>query len=331
MSIAPGDRLGPFEIRARLGEGAMGHVFRARDTRLGRDVAVKVMVPGLASDPAAVARFETEARAVAALSHPNIVALYDVGRYEDTAYVVTELIEGETLRDRLSAGQVPARKAADYGRQIATALAAAHDRGIVHRDLKPENVFLTPDRRIKVLDFGVAQMTSSLPPSETATVASDPASAAVVGSIGYMAPEQVRGGPVDHRADIFALGCVLYELVSRATRLPTRWRRSSMPILRRCQRPRPLGHHTSIASCGGASRSLRTSAFSRPATWPLRLKTIHRTWRITSSGARRGRPGSLPAAHWRSPPSPSCCSRSRAGRNMRRPGRHWCGLAFRPR
>jgi serine/threonine protein kinase/Tol biopolymer transport system component len=214
MSIAPGDRLGPFEIRARLGEGAMGHVFRARDTRLGRDVAVKVMVPGLASDPAAVARFETEARAVAALSHPNIVALYDVGRYEDTAYVVTELIEGETLRDRLSAGQVPARKAADYGRQIATALAAAHDRGIVHRDLKPENVFLTPDGRIKVLDFGVAQMTSAVPPSETATVASAPASAAVVGSIGYMAPEQVRGGPVDHRADIFALGCVLYELVT---------------------------------------------------------------------------------------------------------------------
>jgi len=217
MPLAPGDRLGHFEIVASLGAGNMGEVYRARDVRLGRDVAVKVLLPALAADDAAVARFAHEARAVAALSHPNIVALYDVGQQDRTAYVVTELLHGETLRERLQRGAVPVRKTIDYARQIAAAIAAAHDRGIVHRDLKPENIFLSADGRVKVLDFGVAQMTAPVAGSDLVTLAgtaADPSGAGLFGSVGYMAPEQLRGAAVDHRADIFALGCVIYELLT---------------------------------------------------------------------------------------------------------------------
>jgi hypothetical protein len=220
MPLAPGERLGPFEIVAPLGAGNMGEVYRARDLRLDRSVAVKVLLPALAADAGAVARFATEARAVAALSHPNIVALYDVGQDGSNAYVVTELLEGDTLRDRLGSGPLPVRKAVDYARQIADAIAAAHQRGIVHRDLKPENVFVTPGGRVKVLDFGIAQMTTSaapVVPADAVTIASTPDAAGqggVFGSVGYIAPEQVRGAAVDHRADIFALGCMLYEMLT---------------------------------------------------------------------------------------------------------------------
>jgi Tol biopolymer transport system component len=215
MALTSGTRLGPFEIRSLLGAGAMGEVYRAFDSRLGRDVAIKILAPALAMDADAMERFEREARAVAALNHPNIIALFDIGQHGSTAYVVTELLEGETLRSRIAAGPVPLRKALSYARQIADAIAAAHQRGIVHRDLKPENVFVTSDGRIKVLDFGVAQMALAPHDPDAGTIASTGTLAgAVVGSVGYMAPEQMRGGAVDARADIFALGCTLSELIS---------------------------------------------------------------------------------------------------------------------
>jgi eukaryotic-like serine/threonine-protein kinase len=212
-TLASGQRLGAYEIVAPLGAGGMGEVYRARDTRLNRPVAVKVVPASIAASPDALARFEREARAVAALSHPNILAIYDFGQTTEATYAVMELLEGETLRARLAAGALPARKAVDIGVQVARALAAAHDRHIVHRDLKPENIFLTTDGSVKVLDFGLARIIGTATGQtavETLTVATEPGT--VLGSVGYMAPEQVRGDDADHRADLFALGCVLFEM-----------------------------------------------------------------------------------------------------------------------
>jgi eukaryotic-like serine/threonine-protein kinase len=196
----------------------MGDVYRAKDPRLGRDVAVKVLGTHLAADSTALIRFEREAQALAALSHPGIVAVYDVGRHGSSAYVVMEFLEGETLRVRLAAGPIGLRKTLDYAIQIAQALAAAHDRGIVHRDLKPENVFLCTDGRLKVLDFGIVQLASASAAisAETVIVAAPRATApdTVIGTVGYMAPEQARGQQVDARADIFSLGAVIYEMLS---------------------------------------------------------------------------------------------------------------------
>ncbi|MGH9444121.1 MAG: protein kinase domain-containing protein, partial [Thermoanaerobaculia bacterium] len=158
MSLAAGTQLGPYEILAPLGAGGMGEVYRAKDARLGRDVAIKVLPERLAGDPEALARFEREARAVAALSHPNILGIFDFGREGSTVFAVMELLEGSTLRERLDAGALPFRKCVDYGIQIAQGLAAAHDKGIVHRDLKPENIFLTSEGQVKVLDFGLAKL-----------------------------------------------------------------------------------------------------------------------------------------------------------------------------
>jgi len=218
MPLPVGARLGPYEIQSALGAGAMGEVYRARDTRLGRDVAVKVLPPDLARDAQALARFEREARAVAALSHPNIVALYDIGT-EQGVFIVTELLEGQTLRDRLHAGALPPRKALEFAAQMAAGLAAAHERGVVHRDLKPENVFVTADGRIKLLDFGLAQIPAAPLAAAGRSVAQTTVGTTpgmVLGTLGYMAPEQVRGQSVDARADIFALGAVLYEMVTGA-------------------------------------------------------------------------------------------------------------------
>jgi len=214
---AAGSRVGPYEILSLIGVGGMGEVYRARDTRLGRDVAVKLLSPALAADADALARFEREARAVAALSHANIIALYDIGYDDGSPYLITELLDGVTLRDRLRDGPLPVRKAIDYARQIAAALSAAHDRGIVHRDLKPENLVATPDGRVKVLDFGVAHIAPAAAAGSALTIAPSAAPTApglIVGTVGYMAPEQVRGQGVDARTDIFALGAVLYEMVS---------------------------------------------------------------------------------------------------------------------
>ena len=210
MTMTTGFRLGPYEILGPLGAGGMGEVYRARDTRLGRDVAVKVLPKQVANDPDRRARFEREARAVAALSHPNIVAIFDVGVSGATAYAVTELLAGETLRERLRT-PIPVRKVIDIACQIGRGLAAAHDRGIAHRDLKPDNVFLLADGQVKILDFGLAKPIATGHDGET--VAGTDAGT-VLGTVGYMAPEQIRGQTVDGRADLFALGVILYEMLS---------------------------------------------------------------------------------------------------------------------
>ncbi|HET7294637.1 MAG TPA: protein kinase [Vicinamibacteria bacterium] len=216
MSLAAGGRLGAYQLVAPLGKGGMGEVWRARDTRLERDVAVKVLPRGVARDAEALARFEREAKAVAALSHPNILAIHDVGTHDETAYAVMELLEGEDLRERLGSGAVPPARTLEYAVQIAQGLAAAHERGIVHRDLKPENVFLTKDGQVKILDFGLARQ--ARPPSadddtNTPTLSRQTSAGLVVGTMGYMSPEQVRGQPVDHRSDIFVFGCLVQEML----------------------------------------------------------------------------------------------------------------------
>jgi Tol biopolymer transport system component len=216
MTLTAGTRLGTYEILSPLGAGGMGEVYRARDTKLDRDVAVKVLPADLANDPEALSRLEREARAVAQLSHPNILAIYDFGRHGETAYAVTELLEGETLRQRLAQGALPARKAVDLAVQMAEGLAAAHEKGIVHRDLKPENVFVTGEGRVKLLDFGLAKQTSpgSGPVSGLLTAEKYTEPGTVLGTVRYMSPEQVRGEAVDHRSDIFSLGAVLYEMLA---------------------------------------------------------------------------------------------------------------------
>jgi eukaryotic-like serine/threonine-protein kinase len=227
MPLTPGTHLGPYEILAALGAGGMGEVYRARDSRLNRDVALKVLPAQTAADATAFARFEREAQAVAALSHPNILAVHDFGRTGTIAYVAFELLEGSTLRERLSDGPLPLRKAIDYARQVADGLAAAHARGITHRDIKPDNLFVTGEGRVKILDFGLAR-TSPLSgdaedPGQTLTRGPLTGEGTVLGTIGYMAPEQVRGQSVDARADLFALGAVLFEMCTgqRAFRGPT--------------------------------------------------------------------------------------------------------------
>jgi serine/threonine protein kinase len=218
LALTPGTRLGPYEIQFALGAGAMGEVYRARDKRLQRDVAVKVVPAAFSSDPGRLSRFEQEARAAAALNHPNILAVFDIGTDAGSPYIVSELLEGESLRDRLGRGVLPVRKAIEYAVQIAHGLAAAHDKGIVHRDLKPENIFVVNDGRVKILDFGLAKLTqvetAPLGPSMVTMGARDTLPGMVLGTLGYMAPEQVRGQPADHRADIFAFGAVFYEMVS---------------------------------------------------------------------------------------------------------------------
>ena len=214
MPIHNGSRLGHYEIVGTLGEGGMGEVYRARDPRLDRDVAIKVLSASLALDPGALARFEREAMSVAKLSHPNILSIFEFGRAGDTAFVVTELVDGETLRARLAGGALSSRRAIGYALQIARGMAAAHGRGIVHRDLKPENVMITRDDQIKILDFGLAKPieTGELDVTHAGSVRTE--AGMVMGTFGYMAPEQVRGLTVDHRADMFAFGAVLYEMLT---------------------------------------------------------------------------------------------------------------------
>ena len=215
-SLAPGDRLGPYEVVALIGAGGMGEVYRAHDPRLGRPVALKIL-RGSPHDAEHVARFAREARAAGSLNHPNIVAVYDVAREAGVPYVVTELLEGETLRARLNRGPIPYRKAVDYGIQIAQALDAAHGKGIWHRDVKPANIFLTDDGRVKLLDFGIAKLTEREMTSDARDTTVESTQAGEIrGTAGYMSPEQVLGEIVDHRSDIFALGAILYEMFSGA-------------------------------------------------------------------------------------------------------------------
>jgi serine/threonine protein kinase len=214
--LTAGSKLGPYDIQSTIGAGGMGEVYSARDARLNRDVAIKILPASFSNDPDRLQRFAQEARAAAALSHPNILSIYDIGDEHGAPYVVSELLEGETLRDRLRNGPIPSRKAIEYARQIASGLAAAHEKGIVHRDLKPENLFLTNDGRVKILDFGLAKLTrpeaDNSGDAPTQQVGTD--AGTVMGTVGYMSPEQVRGKPADPRSDIFAFGAILYEMLS---------------------------------------------------------------------------------------------------------------------
>src|SRR6201981_22901 len=219
MPLSPGVRVGPYEILDALGAGGMGEVYRARDTRLGRDIALKILPESFACEGGRLHRFEQEARAVAALNHSNILAVFDIGQHNGSPFLVSELLEGESLRAVLDRGALPQRKTIEYGVQIAQGLAAAHDKGIVHRDLKPENVFVTKDGRVKILDFGLAKLgqkaSDAAAESDGITLTSSRTAAGVVmGTASYMAPEQVRGESADPRTDIFAFGAVLYEMLS---------------------------------------------------------------------------------------------------------------------
>jgi eukaryotic-like serine/threonine-protein kinase len=217
MALQPGTQLGAYKILGPLGAGGMGEVYRATDTRLNRDVAIKVLPASFANDDDRLRRFEQEARATSALNHPNILTIYDIGSTDGSPYIVAELLEGQELRDQLNAGPLPVRSCLDYAQQITRGLSAAHERGIIHRDLKPENLFVTADGRIKILDFGLAK----LKPAEQAGEGSDVATmrvmtapGLVMGTAGYMSPEQLRGLEADHRADIFAFGTIFYEMLA---------------------------------------------------------------------------------------------------------------------
>ena len=288
--ITAGTRLGPYEIRAPIGVGGMGEVYRARDTRLLRDVATKVLPQALHGDDEALSRFEREARAIAALSHPNILAIHDFGREGNVSYSVTELLEGETLRTALARGPLASRRAFEIAAAVADGLSAAHSRGIVHRDVKPENIFLTSHGAVKILDFGLVR--HSDPGPHRADTASPTVGGTtpgiVLGTIGYMSPEQVRGEPVDTRTDIFALGCVLYEMLTGSRAFqgataaevfaavlrdePAALREASgnfpveaVPILRHCLEKNPEQRYQTARDLAFGLRELVTGAFRAAA------------------------------------------------------------------
>ena len=217
MTLSVGTKLGRYEIRSKIGEGGMGEVYAARDEQINRDVAIKVLPSAFSADAERLRRFAQEAQAAGSLNHPNILIVYDIGAHDGSPYVVSELLEGETLRDRMAGGALPQRKTLDYALQIAHGLAAAHEKGIIHRDLKPENLFITRDGRVKILDFGLAKLTrvdgdQSQTDIPTRRVDTDPG--VVMGTIGYISPEQLRSRPADHRSDIFSFGAILYEMLS---------------------------------------------------------------------------------------------------------------------
>ena len=218
MALSAGDRLGSYEVLAAIGAGGMGEVYRARDPRLGREVAIKILPAAYASDADRLRRFEQEARAASALNHPNILTIYDVGTADGSPYLVSELLEGQTLRQRMAGTPLSSWRAVDYARQIAHGLAATHEKGILHRDLKPENVFITKDERVKILDFGLAKLGASRAGGEDFTQAQTVPGATepglVLGTVGYMSPEQVRGLTTDARSDIFSFGAIVYEMIA---------------------------------------------------------------------------------------------------------------------
>ena len=221
MTLSSGARLGPFEILAPLGAGGMGEVYRARDSRLGREVAVKVLSSEFSTDPDRRRRFEQEARSASALNHPNIITIHEIGSSGPTVYIAMELVEGGTLRDLLSTGPVTAKRLFDLAFQIADAVAKAHAAGIVHRDLKPENVMISRDGAVKVLDFGLAKLLKPLAEQSSNLVTAQETNAgSVLGTVGYMSPEQASGKPVDFRSDQFSLGSILYEMATGKRAFP---------------------------------------------------------------------------------------------------------------
>ncbi len=295
MTLAAGSRLGPYEILGQIGAGGMGEVYRAKDPRLGRDVAVKVLPASFSQDADRLRRFEQEARAAGVLNHPNITAVYDIGTHEDAPYVVQELLEGETLRAAPRAAKLPQRKAIDYALQIAHGLAAAHEKGIVHRDLKPENLFVTKDGRVKILDFGLAKLRPT-PGQETSlptAAGAAPSRASCSARSGYMSPEQVRGKPADARADIFSFGAILYEMLSghrafHGDRPRTRCRRSSRKSRRIFPSPTRTFRPASSESSATASRRV-------PSNGSIRRTTSHSPWTLSPmSPDSRRRTGAPP-------------------------------------
>jgi Tol biopolymer transport system component len=332
-----GTRLGPYEIVGRLGAGGMGEVYRARDTRLGREVAVKVLAAEFTMDPDRLRRFELEARAVAALNHPNILALHDVGSHDGSPFLVTELLEGESLRDALSRGAMPVRKAVQLAVQLAQGLAAAHQKGIIHRDLKPENVFVGNDGHIKILDFGIAKLAPPRSAEELAkatTVVEATEAGRVPGTVAYMSPEQVRGLPVDQASDIFGFGCVLYEMMSgrkafgRATVADTMsailhedpddieptsglLSGSLRQVLRRCLEKRPGDRFSSAHDLAFALEAVASDDSAGSAAGAPGHRQIARVWLAAAAAsgalavvagvwiARSAREEGLPAFHTR--------------------------------
>ena len=311
MMLTPGARLGPYEIVESIGSGGMGVVYRAHDGRLARDVAVKVVAAHLASEPEARARFEREAKAIAALSHPNILAIHDIGIEGEVPYTVTELLHGESLRTRLARGPLSWHDAITIALAASEGLATAHGRGIVHRDLKPENLFLTTEGRLKVLDFGLARTNAvGLPASregESLTVAETHVGT-IVGTVGYLSPEQARGEPATPASDVFALGCILFEMMAgrRAFDAPTAAERLAAV----------LNHHPAAACPGrrGPTRARR----DRPALPAERgvapLPDRARAGRLARDAAfgvgrvrRAAGPGGRRAARARSRCCPSSC------------------------
>ena len=330
MPLEPGARLGPYEVVARLGGGGMGEVFRARDTRLGREVALKVLRPGAGQDAERLQALELEARAAGGLSHPNIIAVYDVGRHEEQAYVVSELLEGETLEQRLRRGPLPRSQALDVAVQVARALGAAHEKGIFHRDLKPANVFLCAHGLVKLLDFGLAKLERSQSVDERATGPIELAGAdsgPIYGTVGYVSPEQVRGGEADARSDIFSFGVILHEMLSG--RPPFR-RGSVVETLHAIlnEEPAPLGEGASPQLERVAARCLEkdpaarfqsardlafhldaVSGFSRPLPLPrpsrARPRGVAARWWLLAALGAAALAGAFWAGRQGRPPAPS--------------------------
>jgi Tol biopolymer transport system component len=294
-----GTKVGPYEIAGKVGEGGMGEVFKARDTRLGRDVAIKILPSLFAADPDRLRRFEQEARSAAALNHPNILVVYDVGTADGIPYVVSELLDGQTLRSVLHTGALTPRKAVDYGAQIADGLAAAHEKGIVHRDLKPENVFVTKDGRVKILDFGLAKLAEAATADGNHETQARTDPGMVVGTVGYMSPEQLRAEAVDARSDVFSLGAVLYEMFcgERAFRGKTAVdtmsailkedpadfppeTHASLPaverIVRRCLEKNPHERFQSARDVTFALDALSTASGIKPAVGPIDAARVRR-------------------------------------------------------
>ena len=296
MALTTGTKLGPYEIQSPLGAGGMGEVYRARDTRLGRDVAIKVLPSHLCSDPDLKARFEREARAISALSHPHICHLYDIGAQDGTDYLVMELLDGETLADRLKKGSLPLKQALQYGIEIAEALEKAHSNGIVHRDLKPGNIMLTKSGA-KLLDFGLAKPAQSLPtaPSGSMATMSKPLTVQgmIVGTFQYMAPEQLQGHDADARSDLFALGAVLYEMVTGKLAFAGKSQISVMSAILENE-PEPVSSAQPLASPALDHVIQRALAKDPNDRWQTSCDLIHELkWSAASAGVT-GRAGSTP-------------------------------------
>ena len=309
MALACGTRLGPYEIVERLGAGGMGEVYRARDPRLSREVAVKLISTDGATSADRLRRFENEARAAAQLAHPNVVTVFDVGTHDGHPYLVLELLEGETLRETLrSAGLPPLRQAVTWALEISRGLAAAHERGIVHRDLKPENVFLTSDGRVKILDFGLAKLHEPFVSDEADRECptrdrGTPPQDVLLGTVGYMSPEQVKGQTPDLRTDVFALGAVLYEMVSgrrafagdTAPEVLATILRDEPPALESLQHGVPASVETVVRRCLAKRPADRFSSARAVGGGPGD-RTVHAGAESGLGEPRRRGPGPLPGA-----------------------------------